>query len=517
MAAESRSDDRGTHSIKWVSVAEASPRLTKVTIRVILKTVHLCSPFAAVLTLSLTLVAHSAQPTALHDATAQSASACDPICQLLRKMAIDEVRELTVPTTGNFSAAAMAPTCPNFDGSPTVNRGSTAYLCTGARGSPFTSEKAIPDRVGATFGLWAYSGQGISPDTGEVLFMGGGHAVPNPVDSSVFLFNSESAAASLLTKKMGGNWSVVVKGGRLITDNYPPPSWNRSQTDCNHLWVTTNVDGKETIPTIHSYWGILAGPPHIFFIDGAYATPCGGSQGGAYIVHTNTGDTLVQGGIIFRQDDGGGAGGEAYDRADGNIYSLAPGGAFTVFTNLLSTPRATKLTGCGWGSEGISARPPGYADIIFRDPVSAGMDYLSISAPGTGYNQVRLYRNITAVSSGACSFFGFSSAPKLQSGSVVTECYDPDAHQILFDDGTGHLAQLNFHGSSDHTKWTVDSDTAKLTGDKMALYIGGSNNGLNASSTINTCAVLSKNRPNGGGLRAVIMSAAGRVYIRRMP
>lgn len=473
-------------------------------------------------------------------------SSCDSICQYAEQMIAngDNIKELDVASnSGNFNATVLpitagcsGDTTNYFDGAATL--GGTP--CTGTGGSPFASDAAASTYVaqGTTRTVspfFSFSTGGISPYNGQVLFYGCGHASCN--DSTGFLFDSEAAAANRVLGGTGGNWAVATKPCRYVTTQ---PAWNHQGADGTGNWCTTNADGNEIGPSIHSGFGILGLPNNEWAIGGYAATHASVSQGGEYIVNTSSDcyggtpatQTLCQSTVIgstvyYSGNTQTGNGGSVYNPVDGNVYSYDVNGNFGVYTSPLTSGTHTGLkTFCPVTSFGGIE---GTADVIFPDPVnnsnynpqnpSGQMDYFTWGDyfESNTAGQQTVVSNITSTSAGSCSQFSITSNITSHTGDCSSQskcfpgsCYDPDTKRILVPNGAGYLYSLNFHGSDTTSNWTFDDDTRTLSGDTMTLY-GTSSPG--PANYYLACAVLPSGRFGGGGISVVLINAYGHVFM----
>lgn len=488
----------------------------------------------------------SASAFILHGSVTNGNS-CDSICQYAKQMltAGVNVRELDIPSTsGDFNgtvlpvtAGCSGDTTNYFDGAATL--GGTP--CTGTGGSPFASDASASTYVtqGTTRTLspfFSFSTGGVSPYNGGILFFGCGHASCD--DSTGFFFDSEAAAANRVLGGTGGSWAVATKPCRYVTTQ---PAWNHQGADGSGNWCTTNADGNEIGPSIHSGFGIIAATNNEWMVGGYAATHASVVQGGEYIVNTSSNcyggnpatQVLCQSTIVgsvpyYTGNTQTGNGGTAFNPVDGNAYSYDVNGNFSVFTNPLTTGSKTTLaTFCPVTSFGGIE---GGQDVIFPDPVnnttynpqspSGQMDYFSWGGFWEGTSGLQIFVKNISSSTATCPSSGFAITNHTTSHTgdcanwtncVPGSCYDPDTNHILVPNGAGFLYQVNFHGSDTTSNWTLDDDTRTLSGDTMALY--APNEGFGPANFYISCAVLPSGRAGGGGVSVVIINSGGHVFM----
>lgn len=457
----------------------------------------------------------------------------------------DNIKELDVASnSGNFNAIVLPVTagCSGdttnyFDGAATL--GGTP--CTGTGGSPFASDASAGTYVtqGTTRTVspfFSFSTGGISPYNGQVLFYGCGHASCN--DSTGFVFDSEAAAANRVLGGTGGNWAVATKPCRYVKTQ---PAWNHQGSDGSGNWCTTNADGNEIGPSIHSGFAIIGAPNNEWMVGGYAATHASVSMGGEFIVSTANdcyggtpatqalcSSTVIGSTPYYIGGFQTGNGGSVYNPVDGNVYSYDVNGDFSVFTNPLTTGTLISLaTFCPVISfAGIE----GTADVIFPDPVnntnynpqapSGQMDYFSWGNFWTGATGQQIFVRNISVSGATCpgSSFAITNNTTSHTGDCSSQskcfpgsCYDPDTNRILSPNGAGFLYSVNFHGSDTTANWTFDDDTRTLTGDTMSLF--APTGGFGPANFFISCAVLPAGRPGGGGISVVIINSAGHVFM----
>lgn len=472
-----------------------------------------------------------------------SSSSCDSICQFAKQMIAngDNIKELDVASnSGNFNAVVLpitagcsGDTTNYFDGAATL--GGTP--CTGTGGSPFASDAGASTYVaqGTTRTVspfFSFGTGGVSPYNGQIFFMGCGHASCN--DSTGFIFDSEAAAANRVLGGTGGSWAVATKPCRYVTTQ---PAWNHQGSDGSGNWCTTNADGNEIGPSIHSGFGIISAPNNEWMVSGYAATHASGVQGGEYITNTSNNcyggtpatqslcsSTVIGNTAYYVHGLDTGAAGSVYNPVDGNVYSFGVNGEFGVYTSPLTTGSFTELSsfcstvtdsGIGWNT-----------DVIFPDPVnnsnynpqspSGQVDYFSWGGFWSGVTGEQLVISNISSSHGPCpTLFSITNNTTSHTGDCAGQskcfpgsCYDPDTKQILVPNGAGFLYQVNFHGSDTTSNWTLDDDTRTLTGDTMALF--------SATTPANfylACAVLPSGRAGGGGVSVVIINSFGHVFM----
>lgn len=497
-------------------------------------------------------------PTSHPEHGSGASRSCDPLCQLFIGQPPGYTKVLSSANQGNFGAATPPLTCDNYDGSPTVNGGSTQYVCKGTNGSPWTcSSPSYPDCIttqavaglSSSGGISAYAPYSAEPcaiyGNGSVhcIIRGGGHGDYATRDGSVYDFDVVEAAANLAAG--GGNWALGILGPRWVTSG--PPSWSAQPRSCRY--ATTNgpngfthsqtAVGQQMLMGAHDYWlafftgsvwvdnGINAGDP---------CDPGNNFLPGGYEWF----DTVARTSVVNDKFGANGwmgvcGGSYAFDRnppsgppviiSAGNhqickvINPASMSASYTVIVG--STRNDNSNPTAGFGGAGFLIADQG--DHAKKDFVwFVSSDYLPScqgSIPSNPQPQslaivYDVYGSPTETS-GCISKTLPSMLPHAGNGYVGT-CYDPVDNRILATDGTGALPFLTVNTENlSAGYWTADA--RPLTGDvPLAMYMGGSRSGAAAAAqSFENCTFLPGTRPGGGGVNIVLLTAYGVVAAQR--
>jgi hypothetical protein len=386
-----------------------------------------------------------------------------------------------------FSGAALARTLGNYDGKATNGTG-TWVDNAGVNGDPMGGVGPL-----AVVTSWPFCSPAINDGNGKCSFIGGGHAQSG--DSSLFGFDSEAAAASLLSGGSGGTWSLRVKGARYLdafTDTVPVWSFQTNPTPTGthqNYWATTNADGVQMWASIHSYQGMMHVPgTNKILVSGKYAWDAQASgQMGAMWVYDDSTDA-VQGpyhpvtgtGISYLDGFMGQIGdlGEwpcCVSLFDRNVYAWngdqANHSAFMAIHRSPEDPSTCTQVDPNLGSNGTALPAAGTGMIVCPDVwKSTGGTALLYQHRANGLGDTRYYVVRDCVDKdfvGASASLGTYTRSATTQGSAFAYAFDPLRRCIYVSDNTNLFRVVP--GANDTTGWTIDKITLSTSSDSGAF------------------------------------------------
>lgn len=467
------------------------------------------------------------------------ATSCDSLCQLMGSLARGQWKQLVAPGTcgggaSNFSCHSLgyecgdpsrngACWCGDFDGMPTMGGVACSAQSVASSGTKWANfwYGGFPNDHPLGNAL-AYSAPGIRKSDGMVMLRGGGHAVAYSGEGSIHEFNVEAAAANILSGGRGGNWFVVIPGGRLIANSYGEPMWSQqNDSTCSNTspWVTMNKDNQPINVPGHTYWGITPIPGTTKWVLGAVYWGCG-SRGGATsnyggILIDDTAHTVA---LLGSKAKGSPAfPGGPYDDLDGKVYNsdVLNYDSNHIYAYIISP--ASSYRRQGFRSSCSNTGNPAYGrQLIFPDPSSpsADRDYLGFYLYGyngkAGSSTVFLREHMHTKPVDQCSTFLYGVSRYGVGANYGSVAYDDDDGTFYwFDEVNGSLYHMiiNFNnlGAS-----VVKEVPTKPTGDVPAC----ANPNGGAFSSIE---YIPASRPNSGGRAGIIVSCDGLVWARSAP
>lgn len=442
---------------------------------------------------------------------------CDSLCQLFGRMYVNEWTALVAPAScglSNFSCNTLGLAddswCRDYDGAPTLG-GTVCSHFSSPSTSVFTGAKTGTTSVTGAIRYtssdplvndWSYSAAGIRKSDGMILESGGGHAVLG--DGSVYGFDVERAAASILAGGKGGNWQIIVPGPRFLPNSAARPRWSH-QPNCGGWWWTTNYLNQKMMGAPHAYWGISAVqsllPPFTatgkWVIGGMfYSCPPSGANMNPnefLVVDSNSKEPTI---VPTRSNIFPGA----YNDLDGKYYvQNSENTIYFTATNIVTGAVARASNIC------VSAAYPYYGrQLIFPDPASPKSERAWFAV---GYGQTILIRHIGGAVTSLCQ----KATPAIpgRMHGYVGYAYDDDdrsGRTFYWWGGTADIAKMTMN-YADPIRSTAIAMTGTGTAPSCTTGAGG---------PFQAVEYIPASRPNSGQRAGIVAVGCGGVWIMRL-